>query len=190
MQLLKGVKVLDFTHAYAGPYCTMELADFGAEVIKIEKIQGGDQARSWGPFKNNNSAYYASFNRGKKSIGLDISSDEGKKIIMDLVKDTDIVVSNFKHGTLEKFGLGYEDMKEVKKDIIFATLNGFGDKGPLSKFAAYDNVIQAMSGIMDLTGFPDRIPTKIGPAIGDSYSGLVLLLGIVMAYYHKLKTGE
>lgn len=190
MQLLKGVKVLDFTHAYAGPYCTMELADFGAEVIKIEKIQGGDQARSWGPFKNNNSAYYASFNRGKKSIGLDISSDEGKKIIMDLVKDTDIVVSNFKHGTLEKFGLCYEDMKEVKKDIIFATLNGFGDKGPLSKFAAYDNVIQAMSGIMDLTGFPDRIPTKIGPAIGDSYSGLVLLLGIVMAYYHKLKTGE
>lgn len=189
MSLLEGVKVLDFTHAYAGPYCTMNLADFGAEVIKIERCDHGDQARLWGPFKNNYSGYYSSFNRGKKSLSLNIASPEGKEIIFDLVKKADIVCSNFKAGTLERFGMGYEQMKEIKPDIIYASISGFGTKGEFSKFAAYDNVIQALAGVMDLTGFPDKTPTKVGPAIGDSYSGLMLLLGIVLAYYHKLNTG-
>lgn len=105
MSILKGVKVVDFTHAYAGPFATLNLADYGAEVIKIERVDGGDQSRSWGPFKDGHSGYYASFNRGKKSITLDISSEEGKKIVFNLVKDADIVCSNFKEGTLESYGI-------------------------------------------------------------------------------------
>lgn len=190
MGLFDGVKVIDFTHAYAGPFCSMFLADYGAEVIKIERVDGGDQARTWGPFKNNYSAYYASFNRGKKSITLDIKSEEGQKIIYDLIKDADIVCSNFKAGTLERYGIGYERMKQVKPNIIYATISGFGTQGELSKLAAYDNVIQAISGVMDVNGFAEKGPTKIGPAIGDSYSGLLLLLGLVIAYYHRQKTGK
>lgn len=190
MGMFDGVKVIDFTHAYSGPFCTLNLADYGAEVIKIERVDGGDQARSWGPFKNDYSVYYASFNRGKKSITLNIASEEGKKIIFDLVKDADIVCSNFKAGTLEKYGIGYDEISKIKPDIIYATLSGFGTKGELSKFVAYDNVIQAMSGIMDLNGFADKGPTKIGPAIGDSYSGLMLLIGIAIAYYNRLMTGK
>lgn len=190
MGFLDGVKVVDFTHAYAGPFCSLFLADYGAEVIKIERVDGGDQARTWGPFKNDYSAYYASFNRGKKSITLDIKSKEGQKIIYNLIKDADIVCSNFKAGTLEKYGVGYEQMKEMKPDIIYATISGFGTKGELSKYAAYDNVIQAMSGVMDVNGFAEKAPTKIGPAIGDSYSGLLLLLGLMIAYYNRQKTGK
>lgn len=190
MGILDNVKVVDFTHAYSGPFCSMNLADYGAEVIKIERIQGGDQARSWGPFKNDYSGYYASFNRGKKSVTLNIACPNGRKVIFDLIKDADIVISNFKAGTLEKYGMGYEQMKRVNPEIIYASLSGFGTRGELSAYAAYDNVIQGMSGIMELNGFPDGDPTKIGPAIGDSYSGLVLLMGILIAYYHRLKTGE
>ncbi len=189
MNILNGVKVIDFTHAYAGPFTTINLADFGAEVIKIER-HSGDVSRGWGPFKDGYSGYYCSFNRNKRSITLDISSEEGKRIIFDLVKDADIVCSNFKVGTLEKYGIGYEEMKQIKPDIIYASISGFGDKGVLSTFAAYDNVIQALSGIMDITGFEEGVPTKIGPAIGDSYTGLMLLMGILAAYNHKLKTGK
>lgn len=190
MAIFDNVKVIDFTHAYSGPFCTMNLADYGAEVIKIERIDGGDQARGWGPFKNDYSAYYASFNRGKKSVTLNIASEEGREVIMELVKDADIVISNFKAGTLDRYGLGYEEMKAVKPDLIYAVLSGFGTKGELSAYAAYDNVIQGMSGIMELNGFLDKDPTKIGPAIGDSYSGLVLMIGILIAYYNRLKTGK
>ncbi len=190
MGMLDGVKVLDFTHAYAGPFCTMTMADFGAQVIKIEKVSGGDQARSWGPFKNGYSGYYASFNRGKKSLPLDLRAPEAKEIIRRLIAESDIICSNFKAGTMEKMGFSYEEVRQIKPDIIFAELSGFGSKGALSAYAAYDNVMQAVSGVMDLNGFPDGVPQKIGPAIGDSYSGLVLLLGITIAYYRKLKTGQ
>lgn len=190
MGILDGVKVIDFTHAYAGPFCSLNLADYGAEVIKVERIDGGDQARTWGPFKNDYSAYYASFNRGKKSITLNIASPEGKEIIFNLVKDADIVCSNFKAGTLEKYGIGYNEMKKIKPDIIYASISGFGTQGVLSKFAAYDNVIQAISGVMDVNGFPEKGPTKIGPAIGDSYAGLILYLGVLIAYFNRLRTGH
>ncbi len=190
MAIFDDVKVIDFTHAYSGPFCSMNLADYGAEVIKIERVEGGDQSRTWGPFKNGYSGYYASFNRGKRSLTLNIASEEGRNIIFELLKDADIVISNFKAGTMERYGIGYEKMKEVKKDIIYAELSGFGVKGELSSYAAYDNVIQSMSGVMDINGFADKDPAKIGPAIGDSYSGLILLMGILTAYYHRLKTGE
>mgnify|MGYP002546280366 CR=1 FL=1 len=185
MGMLDGVKVLDFTHAYAGPFCTMTMADFGAQVIKIEKVSGGDQARSWGPFKNGYSGYYASFNRGKKSLPLDLRAPEAKEIIRRLIAESDIICSNFKAGTLEKMGFSYEEVRKIKPDIIYAELSGFGNKGALSAYAAYDNVMQAVSGVMDLNGFPDGVPQKIGPAIGDSYSGLVLLLGITISFSMK-----
>ena len=190
MGMLDGVKVLDFTLAYAGPFCTMTMADFGAQVIKIEKVSGGDQARGWGPFKNGYSGYYASFNRGKQSLPLDLRAPEAKEIIRRLIAESDIICSNFKAGTLEKMGFSYEEVRKIKPDIIYAELSGFGNKGALSAYAAYDNVMQAVSGVMDLNGFPDGVPQKIGPAIGDSYSGLVLLMGITIAYYRKLRTGQ
>lgn len=190
MKILDGVTVIDFTQAYSGPFCTMQLADFGANVIKIERRGSGDQSREWTPIEHGNSGYYAAINRGKQSLSIDISKDEGKEIIKKLVKNADIVVENFKVGTLDKMGLGYEDLKQMKPDIIFASISGFGQYGPLKTLAAYDNVVQSMSGIMEMTGFPDGIPTRVGPAIGDNFTGLTSCIGIVMAYLHKLNTGE
>lgn len=190
MKVLEGVKVVDFTQAYSGPFCTMQLADFGAEVIKIERRGMGDQSREWTPIENGHSGYYAAVNRNKKGVALDIATPEGREIVLSLVKDADIVVENFKVGTLDKFGLGYEDMKKVNPEIIFASISGFGQNGPLKSLAAYDNVIEAMCGIMEMTGFPDGIPTKVGPAIGDNFTGLTMSLAIVMAYLNKLNTGK
>ena len=190
MGVFDGLKVLDFTHAYAGPFCTQILGDFGAKVIKVERLDGGDQARGWAPFKNNYSGYYASFNRGKRSLTVDIKTEEGQEILKKLIEEADVVCSNFKYGTLERYGLGYEQMKASNPEVIYVTNSGFGSKGEYASFAAYDNVIQGISGIMDVNGFPDRIPAKIGPAIGDSYSGLLMLLGLAIALYHKEMTGE
>lgn len=190
MKVLEGVKVIDFTQAYSGPFCTMQLADFGAEVIKIERRGLGDQSREWTPLEKGHSGYYAAINRNKKGISLDIASEKGREVILDLVKDADIVVQNFKVGTLEKFGLGYEDMKQINPEIIYASISGFGQTGPLSHLAAYDNVVQAMTGIMEMTGFADGIPTKVGPAIGDNFTGLTMATAIAMAYLNKLNTGK
>ena len=190
MKVLEGVKVIDFTQAYSGPFCTMQLADFGAEVIKIERRGIGDQSREWTPLENGHSGYYAAINRNKKGVSLDIASPEGRDVILELVKDADIVVENFKVGTLDKFGLGYEDIKAVNPEIIYASISGFGQTGPLSHLAAYDNVVQAMTGIMEMTGFEGGIPTKVGPAIGDNFTGLNMSTAITMAYLHKLNTGE
>ena len=191
MKILEGVTVIDFTQAYSGPFCTMQLADFGARVIKIERRGYGDQAREWTPInEKGESGYFAAINRGKESISLDISKPEGQEIIRRLVKDADIVVENFKVGTLAKMGLSYEDLRKVNPEIIFASISGYGQNGPWAKLAAYDNVIQAMCGMMEMTGFADDVPTKVGPALGDNFTGLTMALGIVMAYYHKLNTGK
>ena len=190
MKVLEGVTVIDFTQAYSGPFCTMQLADFGARVIKIERRGSGDQSREWTPIKNDHSGYYAAINRNKESLSIDISSKEGSDIIRQMVKEADIVVENFKGGTLAKLGLGYEDLKAINPGIIFASISGFGQTGPLRDLAAYDNVVQAMSGVMDMTGFPDGIPTRVGPAIGDNFTGLTMTLAITMAYLNKLNTGK
>lgn len=191
MKILEGVTVIDFTQAYSGPFCTMQLADFGARVIKIERRGYGDQAREWTPInEKGESGYFAAINRGKESLSLDISKPEGQEIIRRLVKDADIVVENFKVGTLAKMGLSYEDLRKVNPEIIFASISGYGQNGPWAKLAAYDNVIQAMCGMMEMTGFADDVPTKVGPALGDNFTGLTMALGIVMAYYHKLNTGK
>ena len=190
MKILEGVTVIDFTQAYSGPFCAMQLADFGARVIKVERAGVGDQSREWTPFRNNYSGCYSSINRNKESLTLDISSEEGQKIIKTLVKDADIVLENFKCGTLTKMGLDYDALKEINPGIIFASLSGFGQSGPFKKLAAYDNVVQSMCGIMDITGYPDGDPCRVGPGIGDSFTGLLLCNGILMAYLHRLKTGE
>lgn len=191
MKILEGVKVVDFTQAYSGPFCTLQLADFGARVIKIERRGYGDQAREWTPItENGQSGYFAAINRGKESISLDIASEEGKEVAKKLLKDADIVVENFKVGTLDKLGLGYEEIKKFNPEVIFASITGYGQNGPWAKLAAYDNVIQAMCGMMEMTGFPDDVPTKVGPAIGDNFTGLYAALGIVLAYYNKLNTGK
>lgn len=190
MRILEGVTIVDFTQAYSGPFCTMQLADFGARVIKIERRGVGDQSREWTPFQNGHSGYYAAINRNKESLAVEISTPEGAEIIRRLVADADIVVENFKVGTLDKMGLGYEDLKKVNPELIFASISGFGQYGPLKDLAAYDNVVQSMSGIMEMTGFPDGVPTRVGPAIGDNFTGLTMALGIVMAYFNKLNTGK
>lgn len=190
MRPLRGVKVVDFTQAHAGSFATMILADFGAEIIKIERAGVGDLARYWEPMKDGNSAYYTYLNRGKKSISLNASSPEGKEVILKLVKGADVVCENFKYGSMERMGLTYEELKKVNPSLIYASLNGFGQTGPYKETIGLDLQLQAMSGLMDRTGFPDGPPTKVGPAMGDSLSGIYMAMAINLALIHKKKTGE
>lgn len=190
MKALEGVTIIDFTQTYSGPFCTMQLADFGAKVIKIERKGTGDAARSWEPLHNGHSGYFSSVNRNKYSIEIDLTKKQGIKIIESLIRNADIIVECFKPGTMDKLGLGYYDMIQYKPDIIYASLSGYGQNGPLKYEPAYDNVIQSISGLMHMTGFADSEPTKVGPSVSDSLAGLNTALGILMAYYHKLNTGE
>lgn len=191
MKPLEGLTVLDFTQAYSGPYCTLNLADYGARVIKVERNGYGDQTREWAPLRpTGESAYYALYNRNKEGIAVNLRDERGKEIILKLAAMADIAVNNFKVGTLDKLGLGYEDLKKVNPEIIFASVSGYGTNGPMAKLAAYDNIIEATCGLMDMSGFPDREPVRSGASIGDSYSGLSAAVGIAAAYYHKMKTGE
>ena len=190
MRPFEGIKVLDFTQALAGVFAAMYLSDFGAEVIKIERAGFGDQSREWGPYRNNLSAYYATFNRGKKSLSLDMRQEEGKEVIRKLVKECDIVLENFKVGVLDKLGLGYEEMKKINPEIIYCSVSGFGLEGPLKDLPCYDIVAAARSGLMDTTGKPGNAPTKPGFSIGDNWTGLNLLYGATMALYYKQKTGK
>ena len=190
MKLLEGIVVLDLTQAYSGPFCTMHLADHGATVIKLERPPKGDQTRGWGPFRNGASAYYALINRNKKGVTLDLATDKGKELFRQMVAKADVVCENFRVGTMEKMGLGYENLKAINPRIIYASISGFGLNGPLASRPAYDIVAQAMSGMMSITGFPDSPPTKIGPSLGDNYTGSYLALGIAMALFNREKTGQ
>ena len=190
MKVLEGIKVVDFTQAHAGSLCTMLLADFGAEVIKIERPGVGDLARYWSPFKNDASGYYAYLNRGKKSIGINGGTEEGRKILLDLIKDADVVTENFKYGSMERMGLSYEKIKEVNPEIIYASLNGYGQTGPMKHTIGLDLQLQAGSGFMDRTGFPDKPPVKAGPAMGDQLSGTYMATAIMLALIAKKKTGK
>lgn len=189
-RVLEGIRVLDLTQAYSGPFCTMNLADNGAEVIKIERPETGDQTRTWGPFKNGYSAYFAYINRNKKGVTLDLSKEEGKELFKKLVVTADVVCENFRVGTMEKLGLGYEVLKKLNPKLIYASISGFGLEGHYAKRACYDIIAQGMSGMMSVTGYPDAPPVKIGPSVGDSYSGAYLCMGVSMALYKREKTGE
>lgn len=190
MKILDGIRIVDFTQAHAGSLCTMLLADFGAEVIKIERPGVGDLARYWGPFKNGSSGYYGFLNRGKNSISVDGSTEEGREILLKLIRDADVVTENFKYGSMERMGLSYEKIREINPEIIYASLNGYGQTGPMKNDIGLDLQLQAGSGMMDRTGFPDGEPTKGGPALGDHISGTYMALSIMLALVAKKKTGK
>jgi CoA:oxalate CoA-transferase len=188
--LLEGVRVLDLTRVLAGPYCGMVLADMGADVIKIERREKGDDARNNAPIVNGESAYFMNLNRNKRGMTLDLKNEKGKEIFRGLVKRSDIVLENFRPGVMDRLGLGYEDLKKINPAIIYGAVSGFGQYGPYSHRAGYDIVGQAMSGLMSTTGWPDTPPTRTGTAISDVSGGLSCCIGVLAAYINRLKTGE
>jgi len=185
MKSLTGVRVLDLSRVLAGPYCTMMMADHGAEVIKIEMPGTGDDSRAFPPMAGGESAYFASINRGKKSVTVNLKHDEGKEIVRKLAAISDVLVENFRPGTMEKLGLGYSELKKGNARLIYACGSGYGHSGPLSKMPAYDLVIQALSGFMSITGQEDSIPTKAGPSIMDILTGIFLYAGVTTALYAR-----
>ena len=187
---LSNITVLDLTRVLAGPYCTMMLADYGANVIKIEMPGKGDDTRAMGPKKNDYSMYYAYVNRGKKGITLNLKSEEGKKLFLEMVKKADVVVENYRPGVMDRLGLGYEELRKINPAIIYASVSGFGHYGPYHERAGYDIVGQAISGLMSTTGWPDSAPTRTGTAIADVMGGISCCVGILAAYINRLKTGE
>ncbi|HBF87999.1 MAG TPA: carnitine dehydratase [Bacteroidales bacterium] len=189
MKPLENIKILDLTRVLAGPFSTMILSDLGAEVVKIEVPLTGDDSRAFGPFKNNKSMYFLSINRGKKSVSINLKSEKGKKILLDLVEKFDVIIENFKPGTMEKLGLGYDVIKEINPKIIYAASSGFGHTGPDSKKPAYDILVQAMGGVMSITGWPDSPPTRVGMSLGDITASFYTGLGILAALYQRTITG-
>nr|UWI50949.1 CoA transferase [Clostridioides difficile] len=178
---LSNIKVLDLTRVLAGPYCTMMLADFGADVIKIEVPKKGDDTRGFGPFVNGESLYYANINRNKKGITLNLKSEKGKKIFLDMVKQADVVVENYRPGVMEKLGLGYDELAKVNNQIVYGAVSGFGCYGPYSERPGYDIIAQAMGGLMSITGTEGGEPTRVGNAMGDVLGGMNLTIGILAA---------
>lgn len=187
---LEGVVVLDLSRVLAAPYTGMILADMGADVIKVERPGKGDDSRAYGPFKNGESVYYMSLNRGKRSITLNMKSEEGKQILKDLVKQADVLVENFRGGTMDKLGLGYDVLKEINPRLIYSACTGFGMTGPYKHDPAYDVIVQGMGGIMSITGQEGGEPTKVGASIGDITAGIFSAVGIMIALYNREKTGK
>ncbi len=188
---LTGIRVLDLTRALAGPYCTMMLGDMGAEIIKVESPEGGDDSRSWAPpFIGQESAYFLSCNRNKKSITLNLRTEKGKKILTDLIKVSDVLVENFRPGVMSQMGFAYENIKPINPRIIFCSITGFGHKGPDSQKPGFDLIAQGMSGFMSFTGEVGGGPIKVGVAIADINSGMFAAYGIVAALYHRERTGQ
>jgi len=187
---LDGVKVLDLTRVLAGPYCTMFLGDLGAEVVKVEQPGVGDDTRGWGPpFVGGESAYYLCVNRNKKSLTLDLKSNQGIEILRRLAETADVLIENFRPGTMERLGLGEKELRAVNPRLIYASLSGFGADGPMSDWPGYDLIVQAWGGLMSITGTPDGEPTKVGVAIIDLVAGLMLGKSIVAALFAREKLG-
>ncbi len=186
---LEHIKVLDFTRVLAGPYCTMIFANLGADIIKIERPGSGDDSRDFGPFMNGQSAYFVSINRGKKSISLDLKSPKGIEIVKELVKKVDIVAENFRPGTMENLGIGYDVLKEINPKLVYVSMSGFGYTGPYSKRPAYDMIVQGMGGIMSITGEVGGKPVRVGTSIGDITAGLFGAIGAVSALVDREFTG-
>ena len=190
---LDGVRVLDLTRVLAGPYCAMFLGDLGAEVVKVEHPGTGDDTRGWGPpFAGGESAYFLCVNRNKKSITVDLKSAAGIELLRKLAACADVLIENFRPGTMERLGLGEKDLRTVNPRLIYAALSGFGADGPMSEVPGYDLIIQAWGGLMSITGSPDGEPTKVGVAIIDLVAGLMLGKAIAAALYarEKLGTGQ
>jgi len=187
---LKNLLVVDLTRVLVGPYCTMILSDLGARVIKVEAPEIGDDSRNFGPFIEDYSAYFMSLNRGKESIALNLKNDDDKKIFEKILAKADILVENFKPGTLEKWGYGWKEISKKYPKLIYASASGFGQTGPLRELPAYDMVVQGMGGLMSVTGQPNTEPTRVGTSIGDITAGLFTAIGINAALYDRQKTGK
>lgn len=188
---LSGVRVVDFSRMYAGPYCSMILRELGAEVIKIEFRESGDACRTIPPITEGGEGYvFSILNRGKKSITLELREKEGQEIARGLVKKSDILLENFTPGVMDRLGLGYGEVSKLNPRLIYASLSGFGQNGPNSARAAYDTVAQAMGGLMSVTGFPENPPTKCGPPIADLSGGAYTVIAILAALQHRNTSGQ
>ena len=187
---LAGLRVLDFTRVLAGPMCTMLLGDMGAEVIKIENPAGGDETRGWAPFVGGWSTYFLSVNRNKKSVALNLKSADGRALLDDLIRSSDVLVENFRPGTLDRLGFGYERARAMNERLIYCSISGYGTTGPRSGLPGYDMVIQGESGLMDVTGFPETGPTKVGVAITDCIAALYAVQAILLACISRSQTGR
>lgn len=187
---LAGMKVLDLTRALSGPFCTLILADLGAEVIKVEPVGSGDMIRSWGPFDRGESVYYLSANRNKKSLAVNFRSDAGRALLHKLALECDVVIENFKPGTMASMGMNPDELISQKPDLIFASVSGFGADGPLAHQPGFDQIAQGYSGLMSVTGTPETGPTRIGVAIGDLTSGMWTAIGILAAWVEKKQSGH
>ena len=190
MKPLEGLVVLDMTRVLAGPFAAMMFADLGAEVIKIERPEGGDDTRAYPPFQKGESAYFMSLNRGKRSVTLNLKHPRGKEILKELAKKSDILIENFKPGTMDKLGVGYEDLRKVNPRLIYAASSGFGQTGPYSSRPAYDLIIQGMGGMMSVTGPDEHTPTKVGSSVADIFAGLFTAIGVLAAVNARNRTGR
>ena len=190
-KVFEGLKVVDLTTALNGPFCTMFLGDYGADVIKIEPV-GGEQSRSWGPIdeKSGESGFYGFVNRNKKGCTLNLKSEKGLEMFYELVKDADVLVENYRGGVTERLKIDYDTIKKINPNIIYASGSGFGQYGPITHRPCYDIVAQAMGGMLNLTGFKENDPVKVGPSVADHVAGIYLMVGVGMALYHREKTGE
>jgi CoA:oxalate CoA-transferase len=187
---LSGITVVDLSRILAGPYCTFLMAELGARVIKVEPPGKGDDAREYGPFKNGVSTYFSSINRGKESIALDLKAEGDRRIFERLLERADVIVENFRPGTMEKLGYGWESLHARYPKLIYAAASGFGHTGPSSKEPAYDMVVQGLGGIMSITGHPGQPPVRTGMSIGDIGAGLYTAVAVNAALLHRERSGE
>jgi formyl-CoA transferase/CoA:oxalate CoA-transferase len=188
---LEGIKILDMSSYLAGPYCSMILADLGADVIKVEQPETGDGSRQWGPpFIEGESAYFLSINRNKRSMTLNLKSNKGREVLYKLATQSDIFLENYRPGVTEKLGIDYQTLSKLNPRLIYCSISGYGQDGPYRVRPAYDIIGQAMSGLMSLTGEKDRPPVKVGIAIGDICSGMFAAIGILAALTVREKTGK
>ncbi len=188
---LEGIRVVDVSRVLAGPFCTMILGDLGAEVIKVEAPGGSDDTRGWGPpYAAGESAYYLCTNRNKRGITLDLKKEEGQRIFLRLIREADVLVENFKVGTLARMGLAPERLRKINPRLVVAEITGFGQTGPLSSLPGYDFIIQALGGLMSITGSEESGPMKVGVAIVDVLAGLYAALGILAALHERKRSGE
>ncbi len=187
---LKNIKVLDVSQIMAGPYCTMVLGDMGAEVIKVEKVNGGDDSRQMGPYVNDESTCFSQINRNKKSISLNLKDGRAREIFYRLAKDADVIVENYRPGVTKSLEIDYETIKTINPSIIYCSISGYGQTGPYSNKGGFDLVAQGMSGLMSMTGEPGRRPVKTGIAVYDIGAGITAVYSILAAFIHKMNTGE
>ncbi len=187
---LAGIRVLDLTRVLAGPFCSMSLGDMGAEVIKIEEPGKGDDTRGWPPFAGGEATYFLSVNRNKKSLTLNLKACEGQEILRKLVARSDVVLENFRPGTMERLGFGYDSLRRLNPRLIYCSISGFGESGPEASRPGYDLIVQGESGIMDLTGFSDGPPVKVGNSIADLVAGMAAAQGITLALLARQRSGK